>query len=147
MLAVLAALALATAPADTLLRTQSSLAVAPTVVRLRTAAESRGLTIFAEVDHAANARAVDLSLAPSTLILLGNPRAGTLLMQCDPAVAADLPLRMLVWEDAEGRTWVGHSDARLLASRYDLVACQETIDRIVGVLEALRREAAGAGGE
>ncbi|MFN2315352.1 MAG: DUF302 domain-containing protein [Gemmatimonadales bacterium] len=147
MLTLLAALVFAPVPADTLLRTQSSLGVAQTVVRLRTAAESRGLTIFAVVDHAANARAVDLPLAASTLVLLGNPRAGTLLMQCDPSVAADLPLRMLVWEDAEGRTWVGHHDARALATRYDLAACQETVDRIVGVLEALRREAAGAGGE
>lgn len=118
-----------------------------TVTRLLTAAESRGLTIFAVVDHAANARQADLALPPTTLVLLGNPRAGTLLMQCDPAVAVDLPLRMLVWQDAEGRTWVGHQPVSLLRTRYQLESCGEVLERLKGVLEALRREAAGAGGE
>lgn len=151
MIAFLAILLLAPPPAspasDTLVRTRSSLPVAETVTRLRTVAGSRGLTIFAIVDHAANARQADLTLPPTTLILLGNPRAGTLLMRCDPAVAVDLPLRMLVWEDAESRTWIGHQPVALLRARYRLEACAEVLQRIEGVLEALRREAAGAGGE
>jgi uncharacterized protein (DUF302 family) len=146
MLPLLAILALTTAPADTLLRTRSSLPVPETVMRLRQAAEARGLTIFALVDHAANARDVNLELGPTTLVLLGNPRAGTLLMQCDPAVAVDLPLRMLVWEDPEGRIWVGHHPVSSLAERFRLDGCREVLDRIAGVLDALRREAAGAGG-
>lgn len=121
--------------------------MAETVTRLRTAAESRGLTIFAVVDHAANARQAELALPPTTLVLLGNPRAGTLLMHCDPAVAVDLPLRILVWADTEGRTWIGHQPVSVLRVRYRLEPCVEVLDRIEGVLEALRREAAGAGGE
>lgn len=147
MLALLALLTLAAPPADTLLRTMSSLPVPETVTRLRTAAESRGLTVFAVVDHAANARQADLALAPTTLVLLGNPRAGTLLMQCDQAAAVDLPLRMLVWQDHEGRTWVGHHPVTALANQYRLGDCGEVLARIAGVLEALRREAAGAGGD
>jgi uncharacterized protein (DUF302 family) len=147
MLALLAAAVLAAAPADTLLRTQSSLPVAATVTRLRAAAESRGLTVFAIVDHGANARGSGLTLPPTVLVLLGHPAAGTLLMHCDPQVAADLPLRMLVWEDSEGRTWVGHHPASRLARDFRLAECGENLTRIAGVLEALRREAAGAGGE
>jgi uncharacterized protein (DUF302 family) len=150
MLTLLATLVLAPPPAtqapDTLVRTRSSHPVAETVTRLRTAAESRGLTIFAVVDHAANARQADLDLPPTTLVILGNPRAGTLLMHCDPAVAVELPLRMLVWEDSEARTWIGHQPVSLLRMRYRLEACGEVLERIEGVLEVLRREAAGAGG-
>ncbi|HUG27427.1 MAG TPA: DUF302 domain-containing protein, partial [Gemmatimonadales bacterium] len=65
----------------------------------------------------------------------------------DPAVAVDLPLRMLVWQDAEARTWIGHQPVSLLRARYQLEACGEVLQRIEGVLEALRLEAAGAGGE
>ncbi len=147
LLATLILVAPPTSPAtDTLVRTRSSLTVGETVTRLRTAVESRGLTIFAIVDHAANARQADLTLPPTTLVLFGNPRAGTLLMHCDPAVAVDLPLRMLVWEDAESRTWIGHQAVALLRARYRLEACGEVLDRIEAVLEALRREAAGVGG-
>lgn len=151
MLPLLATLLLAHAPAaqaaDTLVRTRSSLPVAETVTRLRIAAEARGLTIFAVVDHAANARQAELALPPTTLVLLGNPRAGTLLMHCDPAVAVDLPLRMLIWQDSEARTWIGHQPVALLRTRYRLESCGGVLERIEGVLEALRREAAGAGGE
>lgn len=151
MLFILTALLLTPLPpgaaSDSLVRTRSSLPVAETVTRLRAAAESRGLTIFAVVDHAANARQAELALPPTTLVILGNPRAGTLLMQCDPAVAVDLPLRMLVWQDSEARTWIGHQPVTLLRTRYRLEACGEVLHRIEGVLEALRREAAGAGGE
>lgn len=151
MLALLATLLLAPPPAaqatDTLVRTRSSLPVTEAVSRLRTAAESRGLTIFAVVDHAANARQAELALPPTTLVLLGNPRAGTLLMHCDPAVAVDLPLRMLIWQDAEGGTWIGHQPVSLLRTRYQLESCGEVLERIDGVLAALRREAAGSGGE
>lgn len=151
MIALIAALALtaASAPAlaDTLVRTRSSLPVAETVLRLRSAVESRGVTIFAVIDHAANARDAGLSLEPTTLILFGNPAAGTLLMHCDPAVAVELPLRMLVWRDAEQRVWVGHQPVSRLAAAFRLEGCGEVLDRIAGVLEALRREAAGAGGD
>ncbi len=150
MIALLATLLLTPPPApeptDTLVRTRSSLPVAETVTRLRSAAESRGLTIFAVVDHAANARQAELALPPTILVLLGNPRAGTLLMHCDPAVAVDLPLRMLVWQDAEGHTWIGYQPVSLLRARYRLESCGEVLARIEGVLEALHREAAGAGG-
>jgi len=139
LLALVAALA-AGAP-DTLLRSPSPVGVAETVSRLAAAATAQGMTIFATVDHAANAAAVGMNLLPTTLVILGNPRAGTLLMQCSPAVAAELPLRILVWQDAEGRTWVGHQDPQELVARHGLEECRGIVERIAGALATLRRTA------
>lgn len=147
LLALLAAVA--GSPADTLLRSPSPVGVAQTVTRLAAAATAQGMTIFATVDHAANAAGVGMTLPPTTVVIVGNPRAGTLLMQCAPAVAVDLPLRILVWEDAEGRTWVGHQDPQELLARYGLGGCRAIVERISGVLATLRREATAprGGGE
>ncbi len=133
--------ALAGSPADTLLRNQSPLGVAQTVTRVVAAATAQGMTIFATDDHAANATGVGMTLSPTTVVILGNPRAGTLLMQCAPAVAVDLPLRILVWKDAEGRTWVGHQDPLELVARYGMEGCRAVVERMAGVLATLRREA------
>ena len=70
--------------------------------RLITAITSRGLTVFARVDHAAAAREAGMELAAEELVVFGNPRAGTPLMQSDPRIGIELPLRMLVWEDGVG---------------------------------------------
>lgn len=139
VLALIAALVVG--PADTLLRTPSPVGVAETVSRLTTAATAQGMTIFATVDHAANAAGVGMTLPPTIVVILGNPRAGTLLMQCAPTVAVDLPLRILVWEDGEGRTWVGHRDPLELVERYRMEGCRPVLERIAGVLATIRREA------
>jgi len=141
--------ALTGSPADTLLRSLSPVGVAQTVTRLAAAATAQGMTIFATVDHAANATGVGMTLPPTTVVILGNPRAGTLLMQCAPAVAVDLPLRILIWEDGEGRTWIGHRDPQELVAQYGLEGCRAIIERISGVLATLRREATapGSGGD
>ena len=113
-----------------------------TLKRLIGAIERRGLTVFARVDHAAGARAVGLELPPEEVVMFGSPRAGTPLMQADPRVGVELPLRMLVWEDAEG-TRVGHLDPRELAEGYDVQAEHATLESMAGLLAALAAEAAG----
>lgn len=79
---------------------------APTLARIETAIESAGLTIFARIDHAALARSVGLDMPPTIVVIYGNPRGGTPIMQAAPAAALDLPLRVLVREDASGQTFV-----------------------------------------
>src|SRR2546423_15128046 len=81
---------------------RSTSGYAETVVRLVDAIESRGLTVFARVDHAAAAREAGLELADEQGVLFGNPRAGTPLMQSDPPIGVALPLRILLWADADG---------------------------------------------
>lgn len=102
-----------------------------TVGRLQVAVESHGLTVFARVDHQGNARAVGLEMPASYVLIFGSPTAGTPLMQAAPLIALDLPLRLLVWDDADGRTWASYLDPAALAARYGLP--DELVDNIRGI--------------
>jgi uncharacterized protein (DUF302 family) len=84
--------------------------------RLREALEAHGLQLFARIDHAAGARKADVELEPDVLLIFGNVRVGTPLMQADPRVGIELPLRMLIWQDPDG-THVGYLDPQELADR------------------------------
>src|SRR3954469_22103988 len=97
-----------------------------TVERLATAIESRGLTVFARIDHGAAAREAGLELADEQVVLFGNPRAGTPLMRSDPRGGIDLPLRILIWSDAAG-VLLGYPDPRELGGRYDIGAEQQPV--------------------
>lgn len=105
-----------------------------TVGRLQVAVEGHGLTVFARVDHQANAHSVGLEMSASYVLIFGSPTAGTPLMQATPLVALDLPLRVLVWEDANGQVWASYLDPAALAARYEFAA--ELVDNIRGI-EAL----------
>jgi CubicO group peptidase (beta-lactamase class C family)/uncharacterized protein (DUF302 family) len=99
---------------------ESKFGAAETVARIQAGLAAAKVPVFATVDHAANARGVGETLRPTTVITFGNPRVGTRLMQDDQTVGLDLPLRVLVWEDAMGRTWIGYPDLEALASRYGI---------------------------
>jgi uncharacterized protein (DUF302 family) len=88
--------------------------------RLEAAVVLRGLTVFARLDFAADAAAVGLTLPPTRLLLFGNPRAGTPLIVAAPTAALDLPLKMLVWEVADGTVWVGYNTPAYLSERHGL---------------------------
>jgi uncharacterized protein (DUF302 family) len=91
-----------------------------TVRRLRAAIERAGLTVFADVDHRENAVEVGLQLRPTRLLIFGDPRGGTALMQAGQTAGIDLPLRVLVWEDADGTVRLGYADPRWIAERHGL---------------------------
>ena len=110
--------------------------------RLREALDAHGLQLFARIDHAAGGRKAHIELEPDVLLIFGNARVGTPLMQADPRVGIELPLRMLIWQDSEG-THVGHLDPRELADRYALDGHQETLERQSAVLTQLAAAAAG----
>ena len=105
---------------DDLVIVRSRHSYAMTLERFRSALEQAGLTVFAEIDHGANATAVNLQLRPTVLLVFGNPRGGTPLMQMNQTVALDLPLRAVVWEDDAGVAWITHNDPRWLSERYRL---------------------------
>jgi len=115
---------------------------AATVERLLAAIEQRELTVFARFDHAAAAREAGLELHEELVVVFGNPQAGTLLMQSDPRVGIELPLRILVWEGEDG-VRLGYQDPRGLAGEYDLGDRGEILERMAGLLEQLVAEAAG----
>jgi uncharacterized protein (DUF302 family) len=129
---------------DSLVRFRSDTSAAATIARVGPALTARGLTLFAAVDHAANARDAGLSLPPATAFLFGSPAVGTRVMQCDLASALDLPLRILVWEEPQGAVWVGYRDPAELASRYGLSACRDVLARMASAVRALATEIAGS---
>jgi uncharacterized protein (DUF302 family) len=89
-----------------------------TASRLVAAVGERGMTVMARIDHAAAAALVGLDLRPTEVLIFGNPRGGTPLMQAAQTAGLDLPLKALVWRDADGRTWVGYNDPHWIAIRH-----------------------------
>ena len=106
--------------ADGLTTIPSSYGTKDTMDRLEAEIKARGMTVFARVDHAAGAAEVALSLRPTELLIFGNARGGTPLMQSDQIVGIDLPLKALVWQDASGKTWLSYNDPSWLAKRHGL---------------------------
>src|SRR5260370_34301409 len=102
---------------------------AETLTALLEAIERNGLRVFAQIDHAAAARESGLELADEEVVVFGSPRAGTPLMQSDPRVGIELPLRILVWADAEG-VLLGYRDPRELAADYDGAEHEATLEQM-----------------
>src|SRR5215471_12501913 len=108
-------------PADIGLVTLPSAHIATeTVERLKGLLAQKGIEVFAHIDHAAGATSVGLPLRPTQVLIFGNPRAGTPLMQARQTVGLDLPLRVLVWEDGEGKVWLSYNSPEYLKERYGL---------------------------
>lgn len=107
-----------------------------TVSRIKANLDKVKVPVFATVDHAANAQGVGEKLRPTTVITFGNPKVGTKLMQEDQAIALDLPLRVLVWEDEIGRTWIGYQNPEALIKRYG-IKDTATINAMMKFVEGL----------
>jgi uncharacterized protein (DUF302 family) len=122
---------------------KSTSGFAETISALVAGIEHRGLTVFALVDHAAGARKAGLELEDEQVILFGNPRSGTPLMQDDRRIGIELPLRILVWQEG-AEVCIGYRDPRELSNTYDVRAHATTLDQMATLLEALTTEAAGS---
>jgi uncharacterized protein (DUF302 family) len=99
--------------------------------RLKAFLREKSITIFAEVDHSGEAEKIGLTMRPTRLLIFGSPKAGTPLMQAAPTVAIDLPLKALVWEDAEGKVWLTYNTPAYLQARHGFP--QELIANLPGV--------------
>lgn len=104
-----------------------------TMDRLETAVKAKGMTVFARIDHAAGAATAGLPLRPTEVLIFGNARAGTPLMQSIQTVGIDLPLKALVWQDGSEQSWLSYNDPAFLAQRHGLGG--ET-DAVVGAMTA-----------
>ncbi|MEA3276288.1 MAG: DUF302 domain-containing protein [Pseudomonadota bacterium] len=134
----------ATAHAENgLVSVKSSHDVPATADRLVGALEEKGLTIFARIDHAAGAEKVGMSLAPTKLIIFGNPKSGTPLMHCNRTVAIDLPLKALIWQDDEGEVWLTYNDPGYLDRRHELTGCDKVLGNISKALAGFAEAATG----
>jgi uncharacterized protein (DUF302 family) len=108
-----------------------------TIARLEDAVRRRGLTIFARIDHRANAHDAGLQMPAAYVLIFGNAAAGTPLMLAAPLAAFDLPLRVLVWEDVDGGVWASYNSPSALAGRYGFPASlASNIDGIAAVVAA-----------
>jgi uncharacterized protein (DUF302 family) len=103
-----------------LIHTPSPRSVAETLERLRTILESKGLAIFALVDHSGEAAKVGMQMKPTQLLIFGSPKGGTPVMQAAPTVAIDLPLKALVWQDDQGQVWITQNSAEYLQQRHQI---------------------------
>jgi uncharacterized protein (DUF302 family) len=113
-----------------------------TVGLLIDAIERRGLTVFARIDHAAGARSVGMELADEEVVIFGSPQAGTPLMQSDPQIGIELPLRILLWRNGD-EVLAGYRDPRDLSGTYDVGSHQAILEKMAALLESLVEEATG----
>lgn len=106
--------------ADGVASRPSAYSVVETVGRLEAVLQSRNITVFAKIDHAAEAAKVGLTMPPAQLLIFGNPRAGTPLMLATPIIGLDLPLKVLIWQDPAGKVSVSFNSSDFLRQRYGL---------------------------
>jgi len=124
---------------DGLISLKSVYTVDQTLDRFERAAKDKGMTVFARIDHAAGAAKVDKVLRPTELLIFGNPKAGTPLMQSRQTVAIDLPMKALAWADSEGQVWLTYNDPGYLVQRHDITdrdPLVEKMRRVLGELSA-----------
>jgi uncharacterized protein (DUF302 family) len=112
-----------------------------TMSRLEAAVKARGLTVFARIDHAGGASAAGLSLRPTELLIFGNAKGGTPLMQAVQTIGIDLPLKALVWQDDAGETWMSWNDPAWLAARHGTSGTEAITGKLAALLEDLAKSA------
>jgi uncharacterized protein (DUF302 family) len=131
--------------ADGLTTLRSSYGPHDTMNRLEAEVKARGMTVFARIDHAAGATGAGLSLRPTEVLVFGNAKGGTPLMQSVQTIGIDLPLKALVWQDASGVTWLSYNDPAWLAQRHGLAGeTSTTIGNLSAALAAVTKAAISA---
>ena len=115
-----------------------------TLDRVVPAVTKGGMTIMARIDHASAAAQVGLGLRPTEVLIFGNPKAGTPLMQAAQTIGIDLPLKILVWQDENANTWLAYNDLHWLAARHGITGAEKTLDAIESGLAAIASEASSS---
>ena len=116
--------------------------VTETANRLENIIQEKGLTLFTRIDHSANAQKVGGELPPTQLLIFGNPKVGTPLMNCSATTAIDLPQKILVVQDEERQTKIIYNAPEYLRQRHDLQDCDEVLTKVAGVLKGITEAAA-----
>ena len=135
---VFCAISSAANAADGLIAVKSAHSAAETGTRLAAAIDARKLTLFARVDHAAGAKKIDKTLRPTEVFIFGNPNGGTPLMECAQSTGIDLPLKMLVWQEADGSVMLGYNDPAWLAKRHG-TTCDPAVGNISKALDGIAK--------
>jgi uncharacterized protein (DUF302 family) len=120
-----------------LITKKSELSVAKTLDKLEKIIKKKGLTLFARVNHSVGAKKVGLELRPTELLIFGNPKMGTPLMQSNQTMGIDLPMKALAWQDASGQVWITYNDPSRLAKRHSITSNAPIIKKMTGALGKL----------
>lgn len=129
------------AAAEGMVDVKSLHGVSATAEKLETVLKAKGMTVFNRISHSEGAASVGKTLRPTELILFGNPKVGTPLMQCVQRVAIDLPQKALIWEDEEGAVWLSYNDPAYLAERHSIEGCEEVLKKVSGALATFAKVA------
>lgn len=113
-----------------LIEAPSALSVKDTSAKLQEILKSKGLTIFAVVDHHAAAKQAGLDMQEAQVVIFGSPKAGTPLMQCSPEIAVELPLKFLIYQDKNKKTKVAYESLKSVAKRYNTKNCQKIVENL-----------------
>lgn len=127
---------------DKLVSVPSAQSAKATLDKLEALAQARGLKVFARIDHAAGAQSIGEKLRPTELLIMGNPKGGTPLLQCAQSYGIDLPLHVLAWEDSNGKSWLSYKDMAKLGHNHPDASCDAALKRLTGALEGLVNDAA-----
>ena len=119
---------------DGLIAIKSPHSVAMTIDKLTAVLESKGMNIFLRANHAEGAAGAGLDLRPTEVLVFGNPKVGTPIMQCAQSVAIDLPQKMLAWEAEDGQVYLGYNDPMYLKSRHGIEGCDPVLEKVAGAL-------------
>jgi uncharacterized protein (DUF302 family) len=120
-----------------LIQLKSSFSIEETTTRIESLLKERNLVLVAKIDHAANAKSAKLELRPTRLFIFGNAKTGTPLMQCNQSIGIDLPMKALVWQDAQGQVWFGYNNPQYLKDRHRLTQCDREINAASQAMKAL----------
>tara|TARA_R110001592_G_scaffold285867_2_gene554431 strand:+ start:5674 stop:6123 length:450 start_codon:yes stop_codon:yes gene_type:complete len=122
---------------ESLISVESKYSVKETADRFVSILENKGLTLFTRIDHQKNGASVNLELRETEVIIFGNPKAGTPLMQCSQQAAIDLPQKALVWKGADNKVWLSYNNPEYIKQRHNIQGCDKVITKISNILSAL----------
>ena len=128
--------------AEGLINVQSDFNVKETTERLENILNEKGMTIFNQINHSDAAQKVGVELRETRLIIFGNPKVGSPLMQCQQSVAVDLPQKAIIWEDDKSKVWISYNDPRYLGKRHNIIGCDEVLSKVEKALSGITKAAA-----
>ena len=126
-----------------LISKKSNYSVKETLDRLAAALEKKGIKVVARINHGANAKKVDMNLRATELLIFGNPKLGTPLLNSNQTVGIDLPMKALAWEDEKGQVWLTYNDPAYITSRHGISDKDEVKNKMAGALDKLTSAATG----
>jgi len=127
--------------AEGVINVPSAFKVEETANRMKSILQKKGMTLFNQIQHSDGAAKAGIDLRDTVLLIFGNPKVGSPLMQCQQSVAIDLPQKALIWEDEKAQVWISYNDPRYIQKRHNIPGCEEVISKIEKALAGITKAA------